>query len=88
MTNIYVGYCGGKSKSETVIIDHRPFFDQLKVKLGSNESLSSYLIRPIQRITKYPLMMKVSLMLVAVLRALRNTYLPSDSLLDSDNTAA
>ena len=66
MTTIHVGYCGGKTKSETVIIEHRPFFDQLKMRLEVNESLSSYLIRPIQRITKYPLMMKVRCAFVCI----------------------
>ena len=60
MKQIYVGYCQGKSQSEQLIVQHRPFFDKLQKQLGANESLSSYLIRPIQRLTKYPLMLKVS----------------------------
>jgi len=59
MAQIYVGYCQGKTQSEALIIEHRPFFDRLQMELTANESLSSYLIRPIQRITKFPLMLKV-----------------------------
>lgn len=59
MADIYVGYCQGKTQSEALIIEHRPFFDRLQMQLRANESLSSYLIRPIQRITKFPLMLKV-----------------------------
>lgn len=59
MAQIYIGYCQGKTQSEALIIEHRPFFDRLQMQLKANESLSSYLIRPIQRITKFPLMLKV-----------------------------
>ena len=59
MAQIYIGYCQGKTQSEALIIEHRPFFDRLQMQLRANESLSSYLIRPIQRITKFPLMLKV-----------------------------
>ena len=59
MSQIYVGYCQGKTQSEDLIIEHRPFFDRLQMELSAHESLSSYLIRPIQRMTKFPLMLKV-----------------------------
>ena len=80
MAQIYVGYCQGKTQSEALIIEHRPFFDRLQMELMANESLSSYLIRPIQRITKFPLMLKVCfpcilhMSMLTVYRTLYSTY--------------
>ena len=59
MNRIYAGYGQGKQQSEALIVEHRAFFDELQKKLKDTESLSSYLLRPIQRITKYPLLLKV-----------------------------
>ena len=59
LAQIYVGYSWGKTQSEALLMEHQEFFDGLQKQQRASESLSSYLIRPIQRLAKYPLMVKV-----------------------------
>ena len=59
LAQIYVGYSWGKTQSEALLVEHQEFFDGLQKQRKASESLSSYLIRPIQRLAKYPLMLKV-----------------------------
>ena len=59
LAQIYVGYSWGKTQSEALLMEHQEFFDDLQKQQRASESLSSYLIRPIQRLAKYPLMVKV-----------------------------
>lgn len=45
-----------------LLIDHaEDFFDQIQAKKGLSNSIASYLIKPVQRITKYQLLLKVNI---------------------------
>lgn len=56
---LYVSYCQGKTASEQLIVTNLPFFNTLQRYVNLDLPLSSYLIKPVQRITKYPLLLKV-----------------------------
>ncbi|TRY93448.1 hypothetical protein DNTS_005746, partial [Danionella cerebrum] len=57
--NIYVTYCKNKPDSSQLILEHAgSFFDEIQKKHGLSNSISSYLIKPVQRITKYQLLLK------------------------------
>ncbi|XP_038645451.1 kalirin isoform X7 [Scyliorhinus canicula] len=55
---MYVVYCQNKPKSEYIVAEYDAFFEEIKQELGSRLSLSDFLIKPIQRITKYQLLIK------------------------------
>uniref|UniRef100_A0A7N6AZT9 Kalirin RhoGEF kinase b n=1 Tax=Anabas testudineus TaxID=64144 RepID=A0A7N6AZT9_ANATE len=59
--HMYVVYCQNKPKSEFIVIEYENFFE---VKHQHSMSISDYLIKPIQRITKYQLLLKVCVMCV------------------------
>ncbi|KAI9547012.1 hypothetical protein NQZ68_021682 [Dissostichus eleginoides] len=57
--HIYVDYCKNKPDSSQLILEHAgTFFDEIQQKRGLANSISSYLIKPVQRITKYQLLLK------------------------------
>ncbi|KAM9850558.1 kalirin isoform 2-T2 [Aulostomus maculatus] len=57
--HIYVDYCKNKPDSSQLILEHAgSFFDDIQQKRGLANSISSYLIKPVQRITKYQLLLK------------------------------
>uniref|UniRef100_A0A672SKY1 Kalirin RhoGEF kinase n=1 Tax=Sinocyclocheilus grahami TaxID=75366 RepID=A0A672SKY1_SINGR len=57
--NIYVRYCKNKPDSSQLILEHAgSFFDEIQKRHGLANSISSYLIKPVQRITKYQLLLK------------------------------
>ncbi|VDD96208.1 unnamed protein product [Enterobius vermicularis] len=58
--NIYVKYCQNKPKSDYLVgqEDFEQFFAETKQKLGHKVALSDLLIKPVQRIMKYQLLLK------------------------------
>uniref|UniRef100_A0A3Q2VXP9 Kalirin RhoGEF kinase a n=1 Tax=Haplochromis burtoni TaxID=8153 RepID=A0A3Q2VXP9_HAPBU len=57
--HIYVDYCKNKPDSSQLILEHAgTFFDEIQQRRGLANSISSYLIKPVQRITKYQLLLK------------------------------
>uniref|UniRef100_A0A8C8J338 non-specific serine/threonine protein kinase n=1 Tax=Oncorhynchus tshawytscha TaxID=74940 RepID=A0A8C8J338_ONCTS len=57
--HMYVNYCKNKPDSSQLILEHAgSFFDEIQQRHGLANSLSSYLIKPVQRITKYQLLLK------------------------------
>uniref|UniRef100_A0A3B3TSH9 DH domain-containing protein n=1 Tax=Poecilia latipinna TaxID=48699 RepID=A0A3B3TSH9_9TELE len=52
--HMYVVYCQNKPKSEYIVAEYDKFFEDIQSKL----SISDFLIKPIQRITKYQLLLK------------------------------
>lgn len=60
---MYTLYCQNKPKSEALrmsVGDSNPFFKECQSKLGHKLPLGAYLLKPVQRITKYQLLLKVS----------------------------
>ncbi|XP_039613341.1 kalirin isoform X3 [Polypterus senegalus] len=57
--HMYVTYCKNKPDSSQLILEHAgTFFDEIQQRHGLANSISSYLIKPVQRITKYQLLLK------------------------------
>ncbi|GAB6021133.1 hypothetical protein CHUAL_003765 [Chamberlinius hualienensis] len=59
--NLYTIYCQNKPKSEALRMDggdSLPFLKECQKKLGHRLPLSAYLLTPVQRITKYQLLLK------------------------------
>lgn len=59
LASLYVSFCQGKTASEELIVANLSFFNELQRYVEMEAPLSSYLIKPVQRITKYPLLLKV-----------------------------
>jgi hypothetical protein len=56
---MYVVYCQNKPVSEYIVSEHlESYFEDLRVKLGHKLQLCDLLIKPVQRIMKYQLMLK------------------------------
>uniref|UniRef100_A0A674CX11 non-specific serine/threonine protein kinase n=1 Tax=Salmo trutta TaxID=8032 RepID=A0A674CX11_SALTR len=56
---MYVNYCKNKPDSTQLILEHAgPYFDEIQQRHRLGNSISSYLIKPVQRITKYQLLLK------------------------------
>uniref|UniRef100_A0A8C8J1T2 non-specific serine/threonine protein kinase n=1 Tax=Oncorhynchus tshawytscha TaxID=74940 RepID=A0A8C8J1T2_ONCTS len=58
--HMYVVYCQNKPKSEFIVAEYDTFFEGLQQEISSRLGISDFLIKPIQRITKYQLLLKVS----------------------------
>ncbi|XP_078799440.1 kalirin isoform X3 [Oryzias latipes] len=56
--HMYVVYCQNKPKSEFIVIEYETFFEEIQHEISCRMSISDYLIKPIQRITKYQLLLK------------------------------
>ncbi|XP_041962878.1 triple functional domain protein isoform X1 [Alosa sapidissima] len=56
---MYVHYCKNKPDSTQLIVEHAgTYFDEIQQRHRLPNSISSYLIKPVQRITKYQLLLK------------------------------
>ncbi|KAL5259033.1 hypothetical protein ACHWQZ_G009487 [Mnemiopsis leidyi] len=55
--DLHVQYCVNKPKSESVYSEHEQELEEVQKVLDQNFSLSSFLIKPVQRITKYQLLL-------------------------------
>lgn len=61
---MYTVYCRNRPKSEILVNDsteNQAFFKGIQCNLAHPLDLNSYLLKPIQRITKYQLLLKVRL---------------------------
>jgi len=61
---MYSVYCQNKPRSEelrTRVGDNCPFFRECQRRLEHKLPLGAFLLKPVQRITKYQLLLKVSL---------------------------
>lgn len=57
--HMYVVYCKNKPVSEFIVSEHlETYFEELRVKLGHKLQLCDLLIKPVQRIMKYQLLLK------------------------------
>uniref|UniRef100_A0A672YTR2 Kalirin RhoGEF kinase a n=1 Tax=Sphaeramia orbicularis TaxID=375764 RepID=A0A672YTR2_9TELE len=56
--HMYVVYCQNKPKSEFIVAEYDTYFDGIQADIQSRLSISDFLIKPIQRITKYQLLLK------------------------------
>ncbi|XP_074654482.1 kalirin-like isoform X2 [Tubulanus polymorphus] len=57
--HMYVKYCENKPKSEYIVAEYMDtFFEDLRLKLGHRLTLPDLLIKPVQRIMKYQLLLK------------------------------
>ena len=60
---MYSVYCKNRTQSEALInecTESQAFFKRIQLNLAHQLSLDSYLLKPVQRITKYQLLLKVS----------------------------
>ncbi|XP_074260329.1 kalirin isoform X35 [Saimiri boliviensis] len=58
--HIYVWYCQNKPRSEYIVAEYDAYFEEVKQEINQRLTLSDFLIKPIQRITKYQLLLKES----------------------------
>uniref|UniRef100_A0A3B4AD02 DH domain-containing protein n=1 Tax=Periophthalmus magnuspinnatus TaxID=409849 RepID=A0A3B4AD02_9GOBI len=57
--NMYVVYCQNKPKSEHIVSEYLDtYFEDLKQRLGHRLQITDLLIKPVQRIMKYQLLLK------------------------------
>lgn len=57
--DIYVEYCKNKPESNTILVQYSgTFFEEVQRKHCVLHSIAAYLIKPVQRITKYQLLLK------------------------------
>lgn len=56
--HMYVVYCQNKPVSEHIVSEHLAYFDEIRQKLKHKLLLSDLLIKPVQRIMKYELLIK------------------------------
>jgi triple functional domain protein len=57
--NMYVSYCQNKPKSNNFIVQNAgTYFEDIQRKYKVEHALPAYLIKPVQRITKYQLLLK------------------------------
>eukprot|EP00116_Pleurobrachia_bachei_P001790 sb/3462052/ len=55
--DLHVQYCRNKPRSEAVYSEHEQDLEQVQKVLNQSLSLSAFLIKPVQRITKYQLLL-------------------------------
>ncbi|XP_030560758.1 triple functional domain protein isoform X2 [Drosophila novamexicana] len=55
---MYYYFCSNKPLSEFIVNAHYQYFDQIRQKLGHRMDLSTLIITPVQRITKYGLLIE------------------------------
>lgn len=56
---MYVKYCENKPKSEFIVAEYIDVFEDIRQKLGHRLMLPDILIKPVQRIMKYQLLLRV-----------------------------
>ncbi|XP_062303477.1 LOW QUALITY PROTEIN: kalirin RhoGEF kinase b [Osmerus eperlanus] len=56
--HMYVVYCQNKPRSEFIVVEYESFFEEIQREISCRMSVSDYLIKPVQRITKYQLLLK------------------------------
>ncbi|XP_017104004.2 rho guanine nucleotide exchange factor 25 isoform X4 [Drosophila bipectinata] len=56
--SLYYTYCSNKPLSEYIVSANNDYFDCIRQKLGHRMCLSDLIIKPVQRITKYELLIK------------------------------
>ncbi|TFK07694.1 Kalirin [Platysternon megacephalum] len=56
--HMYVVYCQNKPRSEYVVAEYDAYFEEVQQEINQRLTLSDFLIKPIQRITKYQLLLK------------------------------
>ena len=57
---MYIVYCQNKPKSEHIVSEYiDTYFEDLKQRLGQRLQITDLLIKPVQRIMKYQLLLKV-----------------------------
>lgn len=56
--HMYVIYCQNKPKSEFIMAEYDSFFEAVQQEVNCRLGISDFLIKPIQRITKYQLLLK------------------------------
>lgn len=77
---MYVVYCKNKPVSEYIVSEHENYFDELRSILGQKLQICDLLIKPVQRMMKYQLLLKDVLKyteragLAAEAEALRQAY--------------
>ncbi|XP_058975497.1 kalirin isoform X2 [Musca domestica] len=54
---MYITYCNNKPKSEHIVTEHVQYFELVRQKLGHRLELSDLLIKPVQRLPKYVLLL-------------------------------
>ena len=59
---MYVKYCENKPKSEYLVSEYFEYFEELRQFFGQKLQLPDLLIKPVQRIMKYQLLLKVSVL--------------------------
>ena len=58
---MYVKYCENKPKSDYIVSEYYDtVFEEARLKLGHKLQIADLLIKPVQRIMKYQLLLKVS----------------------------
>ncbi|XP_071527234.1 triple functional domain protein isoform X3 [Panulirus ornatus] len=55
---IYVKYCQNKPTSEYIVSEYSNYFEELRQKLGHKLQLPDLLIKPVQRLMKYQLLLR------------------------------
>ncbi|KAL0280126.1 UNVERIFIED_CONTAM: hypothetical protein PYX00_001517 [Menopon gallinae] len=57
--DMYVKYCKNKPDSNSILVNHSgTFFEEIQKKHRVEHPIAAYLIKPVQRITKYQLLLK------------------------------
>ncbi|CAF1528180.1 unnamed protein product [Rotaria sp. Silwood1] len=56
--NPYVRYCENKPRSEYIVSEYHDYFEEIRKKLGQKLLVSDLLIKPVQRIMRYQLLLK------------------------------
>ena len=58
--DIYVHYCKDMQESNVILVQYGgvPFFEMVQKRFNIEHPISAYLIKPVQRITKYQLLLK------------------------------
>lgn len=54
---MYISYCQTKSCSDGIYQEYASYFEELRAELKDRKKLPDYLILPVQRITKYGLLL-------------------------------
>ena len=54
---LYISYCQNKASSDDIYHEFFSYFEELRIELKDRQKLPDYLILPVQRITKYGLLL-------------------------------